>query len=172
MSQLVTAVLVFLCIPPLAAPQSSPDHLVEFLQNYVGEPTEQTKTTRYSAAFVDLKDDGVKEVIVYLSSNYWCGTGGCTMLILAPEGTSYRVVTKTMVTRLPIRILATKSNGWHDISIVARIKGVEPLYEAILPFDGKTYPISPSVAPAHRLNAKVAGKIVIPLAAKEKLLYQ
>lgn len=75
--------------------------LREFLKNYVGTRHEETKTTRYSAAFVDLCDDGKKEVIVYLSSDGWCGTGGCTMLILAAKGTSYRVVTKTYAASNP-----------------------------------------------------------------------
>jgi hypothetical protein len=172
MRQLTAALLSLLCATHFATAQSKPDHLTEFLQNYVGIPTEETKATQYSAAFVDLKDHGAKEVIVYLSSDGWCGTGGCTMLILAPEDTSYRVVTKTTITRLPIRVLATKTNGWHDISVVARINGTEPLYEAILSFDGKTYPSNPSMPPARRSKGKVQGKIVIPVTAKDKPLYQ
>jgi hypothetical protein len=151
------------------------DPLKKFLQKYLGEPypaSEQEWMTRYSSAFVDLKDDGTKEVIVYLSGRDWCGTGGCVMLILAPEGTSYRVVTKTTVTRLPIRVLTTKSNGWHDVGVVARINGIEPLDEAILSFDGKSYPSNPSVSPARRLEGKVKGKIVVPVAAEGTPLYQ
>jgi hypothetical protein len=86
---------------------------------------------------VDLQDDGTKEVIVYIGGRGWRGSGGCVMLILAPDGGSYRVVTKTTVTRLPIRVLTTKSNGWHDITVIARINGIEPLYETVLVFDGK-----------------------------------
>ena len=150
---------------PSATQDSS---LKKFLQNYEGSSADEVSETRYSAAFVDLRENGAQQVIVYLTGN-WCGTGGCTMLILAPEGTSYKVVTKTTVTRLPIRMLATKSNGWHDISVVARTNGVEPLYDSILSFDGKTYPGSP---PARRLGGKVEGKIVIPVTADDIPLYQ
>ncbi|MGA7905811.1 MAG: hypothetical protein WCA16_00290, partial [Candidatus Sulfotelmatobacter sp.] len=120
-------------LAPLAQGQnqtsSAQDQRVrKFLQKYVGIPDEETKTTHYSTAFVDLRDDGTNnQVIVYLSSGGWCGTGSCTMLILAAEGTSYRVVAKTTITRLPIRVLVKKSNGWHDISVVARTNGNEPL---------------------------------------------
>jgi hypothetical protein len=93
------------------------------------------------------------------------------MLILAPDGMSYRVITKTTVTRLPIRVLDTKSNGWHDLSVVARTSGVEPLYEASLPFDGKAYPTNPTVPPAHRLIGDAQGKILISATAKEKPVY-
>jgi hypothetical protein len=151
------------------------DALKRFLQQYLGEPYppfEKEGATRYSAAFADLKDDGTKEVIVYVSGRGWCGTGGCVMLILAPEGTSFKVVTKTTVTRLPIRVLATKSNGWHDITVVARISGTEPVYEAVLSFDGKTYPANPSTPPARRLEGKVEGKIAMPVSTEGTLLYQ
>ncbi|MGA2235940.1 MAG: hypothetical protein ABSG23_10750 [Terriglobales bacterium] len=175
MRQLAAALLAVLCATSFAKAQSKPDHLTEFLQSYLGElypPFEQQGETRYSSAFVDLKDDGTKEVIVYLSGRGWCGTGGCNMLILAPEGTSYRVVTKITITRLPIRVLTTKSNGWHDISVVVAGGGIQPGYEAELSFDGKTYPSNPSVPPAHPLNGKVRGKIVVPVTAKDKPLHQ
>jgi hypothetical protein len=97
----------------------------KFLQGYVGVPTDENKTTRYSAAFVDLRGDGTQEIIVYLTSKAWCGTGGCTTLILAPEGPSYRVVTRITVTRPPIRILDAKSNGRHDIGVQVRGGGTQ-----------------------------------------------
>jgi hypothetical protein len=151
------------------------DALKKFLQEYLGEPYppfEQERATRYSAAFVDLKNDGAKEVIVYVSGRGWCGTGGCVMLILAPEGNSFRVVTKTTITRLPIRVLATKSNGWHDLSVVVAGGGIQPGYDAVLSFDGKTYPSNPSTPPAGRLGGKVDGKTVMPVTTEGTLLYQ
>ncbi|MFZ3201855.1 MAG: hypothetical protein WA175_11985 [Candidatus Acidiferrales bacterium] len=64
--------------------------------------------------------------------------------------------------RLPIRVLATKSNGWYDISVRVQGGGIQPGYEAKLSFDGKTYDNNPSVSPAERLTQKLAGKTVIP----------
>ena len=128
MRQFTAALPLVLLASSIGIAQFRPDPLTLFLQNYVGTRDEETKKTEYAAVFVNLKDDGTKEVIVYLSS--WCGTGGCTMLILAPGGTSYRVVTKVPAVRLPIRVLDAKSNGWRDIGVVARKSGVEPLYEA------------------------------------------
>src|SRR5690349_20485734 len=90
---------------------SSPaDSLKSFLQKYLGvlyPAFEKDAATRYASAYVDLKDDGTKEAIIYLSGRSWCGSGGCVMLILTPEDGSYRVVTKTTVTRPPIRVLTT-----------------------------------------------------------------
>src|SRR5215469_8863420 len=91
--------------------------LIQALQHYVGSEHER-KSTAYTAALVDLRDDGSKEAIAYLSSTGWCGTGGCTLLVLAPSGASYKLITKTPIVRLPIRVLTTKTNGWHDLSVV------------------------------------------------------
>ena len=182
-SMMIVALVVgstFLVAGCLAQPQHQPsssqdDPLKKFLQEYLGEPYppfEQEGATRYSSVLVDLKDDGTKEVIVYVTGRMWCGSGGCPMLVLAPEGTSYRVVTRTTITRLPIRVLATKSNGWHDIGVVVAGGGIQLGYEAELSFDSKTYPSNPSMPPARRLNGRIRGKIVIPVTAKDKPLYQ
>ena len=41
-------------------------------------------TTRMTAVSVNTHD-GKTEEIVYVSGQGWCGSGGCTMLILEPE---------------------------------------------------------------------------------------
>ncbi len=93
------------------------------------------------------------------------------MLILAAKDSSYGVVTKVTITRPPIRVLTSTSNGWRDITVWVEGGGMEPGYEAELRFDGKTYPRNPSVPPARQLTRKVAGEIVVPESAEGKLLY-
>ena len=90
----------------------------------------------------------------------WCGTGGCTTLILAPRDSGYELVTKITITRRPIRVLDSKTNGWRDLSVIVGGGGISP-YEAKLPFDGKTYPSNPSMPPALRIDAETAGKVVL-----------
>lgn len=148
------------------------DSLKMFLRDYAGNPSSSgDKATHYSFAFVDLKDDGTQEAIVYLTGDGWCGSGGCTTLILAPSDSSYRVVTKITISRPPIRILASKSNGWHDISVRVQGGGIVQAYEARLPFNGKTYPSNPSTLPAQRLVGRAPGEVVIPLTRDEMPLY-
>jgi hypothetical protein len=117
--------------------------------------------TRYFSAFVDLRDDGVREAIVYFTNR--CGSGGCTTWILEPTGSSYRVVTRITIARPPIRLLNTKTNGWHDISVIVAGGGIMAAYEAKLSFDGKKYPGNPSIAPAQQLTQNVPGKIIVPV---------
>src|SRR5882672_6464822 len=68
---------------------------------------ESDSTVRYVVASVDLNGDGVKEVIVHLMCQSLCGTGGCRTLVLAPAGSSYRIVSRISITRPPIRVLNT-----------------------------------------------------------------
>ena len=166
-------VLCVLLVPARARSTSgSEESLKKFLQKYDGNPTSTAeRTTRYAAAFVDLKDDGTQDVIVYLIGPRWCGSGGCSTLILAPQGESYRVITKTTVTQPPIRVLSTKTNGWHDLGVWVQGGGIQPGYEARLRFNGKKYPGNPTVPPAQKLRKKVEGKEVIAADAKGNALY-
>jgi hypothetical protein len=148
------------------------ESLKKFLQSYTKIPgLPEDKTTRYFDSLVDLNGDG-KEVIVYLTGPQWCGSGGCTALILAPEGSSYRVVTKVTVAQRPIRVLSTTSNGWHSLGVWVHGGGVQGGHEAILIFNGKTYPSNPTVPPAQRSTGKAEGKTVIPEELKDlKAIY-
>jgi hypothetical protein len=138
--------------------------LEKFLRDYTGETDigfENGQPTRYSAAFVDLKDDGTQEVIVYITGRNWCGSGGCVVLVLAPRSSSYRVVTKVTIARPPIKVLLTKSHGWHDIAVVVQGGGEVQPQVVQLSFDGTTYPNNPSMPPAKRLVRNIAGEVVV-----------
>ncbi len=172
-----SALLVAACLAqaqqqPAASPTTAEDSLKTFLQSYLRSlDPDFDKTTRYSAAFVDLSGDGKMEVIVYASGRGLCGTGGCRTLVLAREGSSYRVVTHITITWLPIRVLKTTSHGWRNISVWVGGGGINPGYEAELQFDGTTYPSNPTVPPARPLAAKAAGDVVISGSEEGTLLY-
>jgi len=139
--------------------------LVNFLRGYTRASA--FNASMFESAFVDLNDDGVKEAIVYLTGREWCGSGGCTTLILEPQKRSYRVVTRITITQLPIRVLDSETNGWHDLAVQVAAGG-RVGYEAGLQFDGTGYPSNPSVPPAKRLNTKAQGKVVIPSRSQSK----
>ncbi len=154
-------------------PSTNPQaRLRRFLQQYVDSRHFDTeKATHYSATFVDLKDDGKKEAIVYLTEDGWCGTCGCRSLILAPSGSTYRFIANIMCTRLPIRVLSSKSHGWHDIAVESQWGAGVPGYEAQLAFNGVSYPISTSNHRARRVAGKAKGQIVVPLTAEGAPLF-
>ena len=127
-----------------------------FLQTFDGDLKD-----RFVAALADLNGDGTPEAIVYLASNDWCGSGGCTMLILVAQGDSWRLLTQVSITRPPIRLLRPVSNGWRNIGVWVQGGGIQPGYEAELRFDGNTYPENPSVPPASPLKGRPQGEILI-----------
>lgn len=139
------------------------ESLKAFLQRYASSSSlANYKATRYLVALTQLNSTGPGEAIVYLSGDGWCGSGGCTTLILSRDGVSWKVVSRITITWPPIRVLGDSTNGWHSIAVWVRGGGIRPGYEAELAFDGKSYPANPSVAPARPTAGQVAGEIAIP----------
>lgn len=166
----VCSLVVLLVVCSCTTAQEDP--LRRFLQNYVGSPeSNEGKATRYFAAFVHLRDDNMQQAIVYLMNDGWCGSGGCTTLILDPKGSTYRLITKVMTAWPPIRLLSTETNGSHDLAVRVQGGGVAKAYEAKLPFNGKSYPTSPSMPPAQRLTTEPAGEVIVPASVVGEPLY-
>jgi len=86
----------------------------------------------------DLNEDGKKEILVGLTGGYFCGTGGCTQLLLDDQG---NVITQFSVSGNPVVIDTNKTNGWKDLFIYSGSK------YRIVKFNGKTYPSNPSTLP-------------------------
>jgi len=89
----------------------------------------------------DLNGDGNKEIIVGLSGPYFCGSGGCSVMLLTGKGDA---ITYFSVTNYPVVISNTKTNNWNDLILMSSGK-----YH-LLKFNGKTYPSNPSVTPAFK----------------------
>ena len=157
----IAFLLLALLITSTGRAESPETTLKKFLQQFEGPPPSGS-TTKFISAFVDLNGDGKQDVIAYLLGPKWCGSGGCTMLVLAPQGSSYQVITRITITRPPIRVLDTKTNGWHDLSVQVGGGGISEGYDAKLAFNGKKYPSNPTVLPARKLQDKATGDIVIP----------
>jgi hypothetical protein len=139
-----------------------------FLQRFLKDPiVGEDRTTRYVAAFADLDGHGKQEVIVYVTGWLWCGSGGCHTLVLAAEGSSYRVIADIVMTRPPVRVLTKKSRGWRGIAVWVQGGGVQPGYEAELHFDGETYRWDRSAPAVDRAE----GEIAIPSIESAKPLY-
>jgi hypothetical protein len=118
---------------------------------------------RYALAWADLNGDGRPEAIVYLLARDYCGTGGCFLYIYRATGRSWARVANISVSQPPIRMLNTSSHGWRDIGISQRELRRDRFvrYEARLRFNGRTYPLNPSIPPAERLTHRVAGRILV-----------
>lgn len=65
------------------------------------------------------------------------------------------MVSKSTVTREPVRVSASNSNGWRDI--IVHSDGMEKL----LQFDGEIYPENPSMASTATQEQVDSAKIVL-----------
>jgi hypothetical protein len=133
-----------------AAPSEAVPGLKEFLQETLKDHAHEE--ARYSSATVVLHDE-IKDILVYLSGNRYCGSGGCTALLLEPDGAAFRIATKLTITRLPIRVLESRTNGWRDITVLVAGGGTSG-HRVILKYNGHSYPGDPSMAPAVSAEAE------------------
>ncbi|SFJ87415.1 hypothetical protein [Myroides guanonis] len=93
----------------------------------------------------DLNDDRKKEIFVGLMGPYFCGSGGCTLLLLSSEG---KLMTKFTVTQSPISITNIKSEGWKDLVLHSNGR------DYLIRFNGDSYPSNPSVQPLYTSTAE------------------
>lgn len=125
---------------PQSTDEQTANNLKSFLRNYVGDEYEQLQDMDKKFQFYkkDLNGDGSDEIFVRLMGPYFCGTGGCTFLLLDKYG---EIITKFTVTRAPIFIEPKEVNGWS--LLLVRDSGV---FKELVNENG-TYPSNPSVLP-------------------------
>jgi hypothetical protein len=138
----------------------------QFLRTYVGNPKDN-EAARYSIAPVSLHGQD-HHFFVYLTGPF-CGSGGCTGLLLGQTASSFKVIDRFTLVQLPIKILQSKSNGWNDIAMPVHGGGILPGHIAWLRFNGRKYPSNPSLAPT--LPPKFRAGTVLPLSEEGHPLY-
>ena len=142
--------------PPATAPMPSatgPD-LQAFL---TARTADAMAPLRYTSG--QWSDAETRLVFVQFLGPEYCGSGGCTLLILRPEGTGFSVLGEVTITNAPVRVLTSRTHGLPDIAVRVSGGGATP-HEALLPFDGTRYARNPTVAPARPTEA-APGVVVI-----------
>ena len=126
---------------PQSTDEQTANNLRNFLTNdYLKDELQflEPDDRKFQFYKIDLNDDGNEEIFVRFLTPYFCGTGGCTFLLLDKYG---EVITKFSVTRAPIFAETTKVNGWS----LLLVKDAGVFKE--LKFNEGTYPSNPSVLP-------------------------
>lgn len=96
-------------------------------------------------ARIDLNDDGKKEILVAQRGSYFCGSGGCSALLLSSNGL---VMNRFTLVDYPFIISSKTTYGWKDILIKSAGK-----YRRMKWSNG-SYPTNPSIAPKTAISAK------------------
>ncbi len=123
-------------------PDKSKDNAISFLREYykkdIASGLLDSTSRRFMLAEQDLNDDGKNEIFLGLSGSYFCGSGGCTVLLLSSE---QKLNTSFTVVNYPIFIAQSTTHQWKDLLIKSNGK----LH--IIKFTGVKYPANPSVQP-------------------------
>lgn len=91
----------------------------------------------FQYAMADLNGDNVNDALVLLSGSDWCGTGGCTLLVLkgGPNG-SFSLLSSTTVADNPVRVSGSRQPGvWAPILVYSGHRG-----DMYLTYSAKGYP--------------------------------
>lgn len=96
------------------------------------------RSARYVYGRVDLNGDGKDEVFVYLLGSFFCGTGGCTLLLYTDGPGGYSLVNEFAISRLPVIVTAGRTEGWNDLVRLESGGGMKASYVRHT-FDGKRY---------------------------------
>ncbi|WP_157578707.1 hypothetical protein [Rudaea cellulosilytica] len=166
------AVFLFMGITSASACQASSTEKVggcdieksvrNFLRQYlIDAPPQVRQGALFAFSSVKSESGFIQEVIVYVSGKGWCGSGGCNLIILAPQKDGYTVIGESGIVKLPIRLLSEKTNGLPNIGVWVQGGGVLNGYEVALPFDGKRYASNPTIPPAKPVPANSKGRVLI-----------
>lgn len=125
-------------------PATVDDSLAQRVKDYLTtkylEPNEHAALRPADRQFqlyqLDLNQDGKPEVFVQLNGTYFCGSGGCTILLLDSQ---LRPITRFTVTNPPFFVEQTRKNGWRVLLVKSQGEWKE------LTYTKGTYPANPSV---------------------------
>ena len=156
-----------------AADSNNPSEALKaFLRSYLNPKGEDRikETTQITVVSVKTEAEAGEEQVVYVSGWGWCGTSGCTMLIVEPFQSSFKVLGNEPGVQLPIRLLPSTQHGHPDIGVQVEGGGIEVPYEAVLSFDGTNYPLNSALPPARKVKG-IEGKRIITTTKNSVPLY-
>ncbi|WP_051358210.1 META domain-containing protein [Rubidibacter lacunae] len=139
----------------------SPDYITEIGEFGSGP-------ARYIYSRGDLNGDGIDETLVLLMGPFFCGTGGCNLLLFTEADGEYTLVNNFPISRAPLIVSAEKTEGWNDLIRLESGGGVEPAYIRHT-FDGDRYveqerlPVDPAPEGKQYLAGDVTFNNGIPL---------
>ncbi len=116
------------------------------VQTYIAPFDAPNEDVQVQTEWADLNGDGALDALVYLESDTWCGSGGCTVLVFeaitdsleVAELGAFRPAAEISLMHGPVVVADTDTDGWKDL-LVQNTDGTT----SRLSFDGETYPTSP-----------------------------
>jgi hypothetical protein len=128
--------------------QGQKSEINQALLDYLAKTGDDPKYANpHQTAEIDLNDDGRQDALVLLENPiYFCGTGGCTMLVFKGTKSGFEFVSRSSLIRGPVLVSETKTHGWRDLIMEVSGGGVAPKQVACK-YTGSQYPLNPSTLP-------------------------
>jgi len=100
----------------------------------------------FKYTLVDLNDDGIRDAIVLITDPDYCGSGGCSMLIVRGTSKGFRLVSSSTISRSPIFVSTERRYGWRTLLVTVGGGGAR-YGQVVMRFNGTRYPLNPSLQP-------------------------
>ena len=133
---------LLLVLPPVRALAAGESAIDAAIRAWAGKPT----APAYEYLFVDLNGDHIADAVILITDNEYCGTGGCTMVVLRGDSEQFHLVSSSTITRKPILFLQEVRNGWHTLSVRVEGGGIAP-GQVMMRFARNRYPGNPTMQP-------------------------
>ena len=121
--------------------------IADAIRQKIGADGGLSENSRWLVAHTDLNGDGADEALVYLIDPTSCGTGGCSLYVLAQQSGAWTVTDVIGPSRLPIYRLDPGDDGWAMLGVTIGGGGAQPAVMTVA-HDAKGYQTNPTVAPA------------------------
>lgn len=103
----------------------------------------EIKPEFYDVVHVDLNEDGAQDVLAFMNGKSgYCGSGGCTLFILAAAQKGLTKIGAVKIVNRPIFLRKSSHHGFRDLLVTVRGGGASPGLVPLV-FDGASYPIAP-----------------------------
>lgn len=116
--------------------------ITDYLKNDLGIMSKNERKFQFQT--VDLNNDGQEELFINFITPYFCGSGGCTLLLL---DSNWEKITRFTVTSTPIMIEPNKDKKWSILMV--KDDGV---WKDLQYKNGK-YPSNPSLLSKSKVDA-------------------
>ena len=143
----LTSIISLFLTSALATPQRdiqersytcSPLTTSQLQQAVVRELGEYQGEWRIVSRCVDLNGDGRDEVIAWVPTLEFGGTGGYPLLIFRVDRRGYRLIATVDPAWTPLVMLRTSKRGWRDL-MVQEGGGGAPMEPVLLRYNGRSY---------------------------------
>lgn len=111
--------------------------LKDYIEKYIQEYGDDETNTTYSALRIDLNNDLNIDAIVFLEGTYWCGSAGCTILVVKKINNQYFIINEFGPVQ-GIRIGKEMIHSWNNLFILYD-GGLSGEYEEKYSFNKKEY---------------------------------